>query len=100
MQIGSSVWDDTLRCDAKIRSGLLDIKILIEEDRAFWIWQRKFAAAIWITIGWRESHGERDRAQVSSQRQYLARPGRRETLPPRISQHSQRAYGSRANHRG
>src|SRR6266851_2050029 len=68
--------------------------------RAFWIWQRKFAAAIWITIGWRESHGERDRAQVSSQRQYLARPGRRETLPPRISQHSQRAYGSRANHRG
>ena len=34
MQIGSSVWDDTLRCDAKIRSGLTDIKILIEEDRA------------------------------------------------------------------
>ena len=34
MQIGSSVWDDTLRCDAKIRSGLIDIKILIEEDRA------------------------------------------------------------------
>jgi hypothetical protein len=34
MQIGSTVWDDTLRCDAKIRSGLIDIKILIEEDRA------------------------------------------------------------------
>ena len=48
-------------------------------SRAFWIWQRKFAVPIWITIGWRESHGKRDRAQVSSQRQYLARPGRRET---------------------
>ena len=32
-----------------------------------------------ITISWRESHGKRDRAQVSSQRQYLARPGRGET---------------------
>ena len=32
-----------------------------------------------ITISWRESHGKGDRAQVSSQRQYLARPGRGET---------------------
>ena len=34
MQIGSTVWDDTLRCNAKIRCGLIEIKILIEEDRA------------------------------------------------------------------
>jgi len=34
MQIGSIVWDDTLRCNAKIRCGLIEIKILIEEDRA------------------------------------------------------------------
>jgi hypothetical protein len=35
MQIGSIVWDDTLRCNAKIRSGLIDIKILIEVRARF-----------------------------------------------------------------
>jgi hypothetical protein len=34
MQIGSTVRDDTDRCNAQIRSGLMDIKILSEEDRA------------------------------------------------------------------
>lgn len=38
MQIGSTVRDDTDRCNAQIRSGLMDIEILSEEDRARLDW--------------------------------------------------------------